>query len=156
MISATFTLPPPPRHQCALPPVRPYKDYLAWVARQDREAAEPRHHHVGDDEVRPAGLQQTLTSELVAHEYLAGIAVLTAVQDVLSGYGALSSISVKATSAATTAILAGARFVDLQHPTANFFAVKLVNRRRRFFVSRHFDERETLRLSGVAVFDYLC
>ncbi|MFF2083373.1 amino acid adenylation domain-containing protein [Nocardia sp. NPDC058176] len=43
-----------------LPPVRPYRDYLAWLARQDRAAAEHAWSHVLAD-VRPTVLAPELT-----------------------------------------------------------------------------------------------
>jgi 2-methylaconitate cis-trans-isomerase PrpF len=67
-----------------------------------------------------------------------------------------AAISTEATSAATATTLTWPRFVDLQHPTGNFPAVELLNRRRRFFLSRHFDKSKTFRLSGVAVFNHTC
>ena len=71
--------------------------------------------------------------------------------------GLATAIAAKATSTTTAAaaILARSRFVDLQHPPTDFLTIELVDSSGRLIIRRHFNESETLRLSGVAIFDYL-
>src|SRR5688572_18151892 len=62
-----------------------------------------------------------------------------------------TAIAAKATAAA--AILAWFGFVNFQSATAQLLAVELIDSRCTFFISRHFDERESSRAARVSVLD---
>src|SRR6266545_3128329 len=66
---------------------------------------------------------------------------------------ATTAATVTTTTAATTI---GSRlgFVDCEITTAKILAVKLLDRRRRFFRSCHFHKGKTARAAGVAILDY--
>src|SRR5687768_18057861 len=63
-----------------------------------------------------------------------------------------TAIAAKATAAAA-AILARFGFVNFQSATAQLLAVELIDSRCTFFISRHFDKRESSRAARVSVLD---
>jgi hypothetical protein len=96
-----------------------------------------------------------LPAWLAATSLTAATAIATEAPAAIAAMSA-AAVTAEATTTTTTAILAWPRFIDLQHPTSDFLAVELLDRCRRFFVSRHFDEREAFGLSCVAVFNDAC
>ena len=94
----------------------------------------------------------SLPARLGATSLIAATATATGAATTIAAEAA-APIAAESTSA-TAAIFAWPGFIHLQHPTGEFLAVELFNRCRRFFLSRHFDEGETFRLSSVAVFNY--
>src|SRR5690242_3115548 len=67
-----------------------------------------------------------------------------------------ATITAEAASTAAATILAWFGFVDFERTTTDFLAVKLLDRRSRFFLRRHFDEAKSSRASRIAVFHNIC
>src|SRR5262245_61270908 len=66
---------------------------------------------------------------------------------------ASASLSGSVRVAGAASLVTAARFVDLQRPALELFAVELFDRLRRVRFVRHLDEPEAARLPGQAIFD---
>ncbi len=99
-----YALGPQSRH---LPKVRPYRDYLVWLAAQDRDAAIAAWRAALDGVTEPTLLAQRPTHEISAGIGEAGFAMSTAQTEALTHLAARVGVTVNTVVQAAWALLVG-------------------------------------------------